>query len=388
VCRHPGRVLAVGGIAVLLAAAGGRRLQVSTSFRSWFSPSAQVIVADRAINERFTGTSTIRLLVEGDAPGAIADPRTLRVIAGLQRLLAREPAVTATLSVADYIKVLNRAMHEGAPRAYRVPTIRKLVAQYFELFGPEQVGRLVTADRRAAAIHALARSDDARRAEALFARLRRFAARRSPPGVTVSIAGGELAQLSATNATVVREKLANMLQVGLVILVLASVVFRSPVGGLIVLAPLACAAAVNLGLMGWLRIPLSFANATFTAMGVSLGADFAIYLIFRLREEVASRPLVDAIHEALRTSGKAIFFVASAIAAGYLTLLVSGFALWRQLGFHVALMMGVSALATLTVLPALVLVRTPRFLRAADEQRASELTGSGRLRGRAAGSSR
>ena len=366
VCRRPRLVLCVAALAVLAAAAGAPRLRVNTSFRSWFSPTADVIVADRAINQRFTGTSTIRLLIEGDAPDALVDPRVLRGMLGLQRILAHHAAVTATLSVADYIKVINRAMHDDAPRSYRVPGNRKLIAQYLEFLGPGQLGRLLSADQSKAAVYALSRSDDARWAERLFDHLRAFAQKRFPPGITVGIAGGELAQMSATNQSVVREKLVNMLQVSLVIFVLSSLVFRSPVGGLVVLAPLACAAAVNLGLMGWLGIPLSLATATFTAMGVSLGADFAIYLIFRLREEVRDRPLVAAIHEALRTSGKAIFFVASAIAAGYLTLLVSGFALWRQLGFHVALMMGVSALATLTVLPALVLVRTPRFLRAGD----------------------
>jgi predicted RND superfamily exporter protein len=119
---------------------------------------------------------------------------------------------------------------------------------------------------------------------------------------------------------------------------------------------------VNLGVMGWVGSWLSFATATYTSMGVSLGADFAIYLLFRLREEMRSQPMEGAVRETFRTSGRAIFFVASAIAAGYATLLVSGFALWRQLGGYVALMMAASALATLTVLPALALLTRPRFL--------------------------
>ena len=64
----------------------------------------------------------------------------------------------------------------------------------------------------------------------------------------------------------------------------------------------------------------------------------------------------------MRSSGRAIFFVASAIAAGNATLLVSDFALWRQLGGYVSLMMTTSCLATLTVIPALVLIFRPRFL--------------------------
>ena len=123
------------------------------------------------------------------------------------------------------------------------------------------------------------------------------------------------------NSTVVQEKLQNILQVGAVIFVLSALVFRSIVGGLLVLAPLCCAAIVNLGLMGWFGTWLSFATATYTSMGVSLGADFAIYLLFRVREEERrGATFEEAVRTALLTSGRAIFFVASAIAAGYAAL--------------------------------------------------------------------
>jgi len=164
----------------------------------------------------------------------------------------------------------------------------------------------------------------------------------------------------------VREKLLNILQVSAVIFALSALAFRSLVAGLLVLSPLACAVAVNLGTMGWVGSWLSFATASYTAMGVSLGADLAIYLLFRLREELRDRPLEEALRESLRTSGRAIFFVSSAIAFGYAALLASGFALWRQLGAYVALMISASALATLTVLPAIILLLRPRFLRAAE----------------------
>ena len=114
-------------------------------------------------------------------------------------------------------------------------------------------------------------------------------ARALPPGVRVEVGGGELAQASANNDTVVRHKLENMGQVSAVIFALSSLVFRSFAAGLLVLAPLVCAVLVNLGVMGWIGSWLSFATASYTSMGVSLGADFAIYLLFRLREEVRSR---------------------------------------------------------------------------------------------------
>jgi hydrophobe/amphiphile efflux-3 (HAE3) family protein len=361
VVARPGAVLLGALAAVGAVAIGVARLEVNTSFRSWFGRDEPVMVAERAIRERFTGTSTIRVRVEADADQGVVAPRTLRGIAELERAFSDEPDVTATLSVADYLKVMHRAMSgETAPDA--LPEDPDLIAQYLLLYGPTDLERVLTADGRAAAIHALARSDDVEWVDGVFARLREVGARAFPPGVRVEVAGGELAQASANNETVVREKLENMLQVSAVIFALSSLVFRSLAAGLLVLAPLACAVLANLGAMGWLGSWLSFATATYTSMGVSLGADFAIYLLFRLREEMRSQPMEGALRETFRTSGRAIFFVASAIAAGYATLLVSGFALWRQLGGYVALMMAASALATLTVLPALVLLTRPRFL--------------------------
>jgi len=347
---------------VTAAGLGILRLEVNTSFRSWFRPDAPVILADNQIRRHITGTSTIRVLVEGRDADAILEPSALQTIGSLQDLLAAQSQITGTLSIADYLRSMNRAMHDGQPGSYRLPSSRDLAAQYLLLFDSADLTRVVTPDYRAAVIYALSRSDDVRWVEDLFSRLRAVAARTAPPTLRVEVAGGELAQAAATNGTVVREKILNMIQVGCVIFLLTALVFRSASAAMLVLAPLACAAIVNVGLMGWLGSWLSFTTASYTAMGVSLGADFAIYLLFRLREEVRRSDLASALQETLRTSGRAIFFVAAAVAAGNATLLFSDFQPWRQLGGYVALMMASSALATVTLLPALILLTRPRFL--------------------------
>ena len=363
VLAQPRAVLFGALLVIGMATVGIFRIEVNSAFRSWFDADAPVIAADNAIRARFTGTSTIRVLIEGDAPDALLDPAVLRGMAALQRTFREEEAITGTLSLADYVQVMNRALHDGAPEALAVPETREAVEQMLLLFEPEDLSRVASADRATGEILALSRQDRVAWVEALFARLRVVAAREFPPGVRVEIGGGELGQAAANNSTVVIHKLENMGQIAAVIFSLSSLVFGSLAAGLLVLAPLTCAALVNLGVMGWIGSWLSFATASYTAMGVSLGADFAIYLLFRLREEVrAGASLEVAIAEALRTSGRAIFFVASAIAAGNATLLASDFALWRQLGGYVSLMMTTSCLATLTLVPALALLVRPRFL--------------------------
>lgn len=350
-------------IVVGVAATGIPLLQVNTSFRSWFLADAPVILADREIREGFTGTSTIRVLISGDSADAMLDPQVMSGIAALQRALDREENVTGTLSIAGFLASMNRGFHDGNVSEHRVPNSKELIAQYVLLYGSGDLERVLTSDGRAAAVYALSRSDDVAWVERVFQRLHIVGAREFPPTARVHVAGGELAQAVAMNSTVVSEKLQNMLQVALAIFFLSSCVFRSVIAGVLVLAPLVCAAIVNLGLMGWLGTSLSFATATYTAMGVSLGADFAIYLLFRIREESRSAgKFDDSVRVALLSSGRAIFFVASAIAAGYVVLTSSTFVPWRQLGIYMSLMMASSAAATLTLIPALVLTLRPRFL--------------------------
>jgi outer membrane lipoprotein-sorting protein len=134
--------------------------------------------------------------------------------------------------------------------------------------------------------------------------------------------------------------------------------------GLLILVPLTLAVLANFGLMGLTGIRLNIATAVISAMAVGIGADYAIYLISRLREELARG--VDervAFRGALVTAGKAILFVASAVAGGYGVLVFSyGFYIHMWLALLIATAMLVSSLGALTILPSLIIACRPRFV--------------------------
>jgi predicted RND superfamily exporter protein len=131
----------------------------------------------------------------------------------------------------------------------------------------------------------------------------------------------------------------------------------------LVTTPLATAVLINFGEMGAVGIPLDVMTAPIAAMAVGIGSDYAIYFLFRFREELAvSATRALALESALRTSGKAIVYVSSAIAGGYLVLCASGSVFHLELGLMVALAMVVSSLAAISLLPALLLLAEPAFL--------------------------
>src|SRR5262249_7437681 len=136
---------------------------------------------------------------------------------------------------------------------------------------------------------------------------------------------------------------------------------------LFILAPLIFALTATLGLMGFTGTPLSVATASFAAMAVGIGADFAIYMLFRMREDLSSgSSLRSAVSSALQSSGRAVFFVSVAVVVGYSVLALSGFRVWEYLGLLTAMMVAVAAVSALTILPSIVIWVKPRFVNPAS----------------------
>ncbi len=366
VSSRPRLVLLIAGLVSLVAAIGATRIHVDTSFKRQFPTGHQVRVADDMLARTFSGTSTLVFLVEGETPNALHEPDALTAIEGLQRFAETDASVGKTLSIVDYVKEMHRALNGGDANLAVVPPSADLVGQYLFLYamsgGPEDLNSQIDADHRRAAVRVFLRKDSTDYGEHLLARVRTHIAQTFPPGLNVRYSG-TIASSAALTETMVNGKVLNMMQIALIIVLVSGVVLRSLLGGILVATPLAVAVLVNFGAMGLLGIPLDIMTSPIAAMAVGIGSDYAVYFMFRFREELAvSRTQQLALASTMQTSGKAIVYVSSAIAGGYLVLCISGFVFHIELGVLVALAMIVSSLAAITVLPALLLVTRPAFL--------------------------
>ena len=67
------------------------------------------------MDQHLGGTSTGYLVVQSPNENVMKDPVMLREIEGLQRTLEKDPLVGKTFSVVDYVKWINRALHNDDP---------------------------------------------------------------------------------------------------------------------------------------------------------------------------------------------------------------------------------------------------------------------------------
>jgi len=354
------------GVVVLLLLVGIQVLVVDNSLKGNFKPDSLVRTDDVPLNAGMGGTNTLYLLIEGPEADSIKNPAALRAMEAVQRHLQEKyQLVGKTQSLADFMRKMNKAMHADDPKEDRLPDTRELNAQYLLLYSmsgdPGDFDTYVDYEYKAAVIWAYLKTDSTAYIEDIIADLRPFVAKQFPPGYTISIGGG-MAQGAALNEVMVKGKLLNIGMIAASIYLISSLVLRSALAGLLVLIPLSLAVLANFGVMGLTGIRLDIGTAAVSAMAVGVGADYAIYLIYRLREEVQKHGACDeALRVALATAGKAVIYVALAVGLGYSILMFTGFGMHTRLGFLVAAAMAMSCLSAITLLPAVLCIIRPRF---------------------------
>ena len=373
---HRRRVFAGAGVFALIMVAGAANVRIDNSLRSFFSSDLAARVDDRLLNDRLAGTNSFYVLVEGASDDAIKDPAVLAAMAKTQDWLARQPGVGHTLSLVDMLKQINRGMTGGVTGAGGgggvLPQDPGLIAQYLLLYSmsgePGDFDGLVDYGYRNAIIQAFVKTDSSAFVADLDARIKPVIAANFPPGVKVRL-GGSITTPTAMNEVMVSGKIKNILQIYAMVFVVSALLFRSlSLAGLILL-PLLFTTVSVFGVMGMAGIPLQIATATVSALAIGIGADYAIYMTWRLREELranGNRGGADearAIRATYASAGKAVMFVATAVGAGYAVLMASaGFNIHIWLGLLTVLSMVVAALSTLTLFVAALLVVRPAVI--------------------------
>ncbi|MGB1860423.1 MAG: efflux RND transporter permease subunit [Arenicellales bacterium] len=147
-----------------------------------------------------------------------------------------------------------------------------------------------------------------------------------------------------------------MLGIALMLLIL----FRSLRLAVIGIAPNLLAAAIILGVMGWARIPLDMMTITIASITLGIAVDNSIHYIYRFRSEIGRvGDYVETLHYCHANIGRAIFYTAITIIAGFSILVLSNFLPTIYFGVFTALGMAMALLASLTLLPRMILWLRP-----------------------------
>jgi predicted RND superfamily exporter protein len=355
--RRPRQVLVVAVALSCVACFGIVRLRVDTNHINFFSPQHPLGQSARVIDGELSGIYSFQVMLEGPAE-SLGTPANLQRMQQLERDLRALDGVKKTRSVADYVRRVNRELHDGDPAADTIPSDAATVAQELFVFtlggeGRHELERVVASDYSRAQIDVKLRSMSS---DLVLQLIDRADARAKEifagTGITPTTTGsGRL--FSTLDHYLVSSQLSSFGTAFFTVFGVIFIIFRSARFGFLTIAPNLLPVLAVLGIMGFLGISMNIATVMVASVALGVVDDDTIHFINRYRREVAEGATTDeAIQTATVHEGRASLTTAVINSLGFGVLLLSEYKPTAWFGGLLGLTMTVAFLAEVFILPA------------------------------------
>jgi uncharacterized protein len=312
-------------------------------------------------------------------------PDVLRWMATLQEHLLTitsedgRSLVGKSNSLADIVATVHRDLYQGTPEQYRIPDTFNAVGQCLSQFEnghrPHDLAHFAptggpSAYRDTSLWVQLKTGDNADMSRVVTA-LDDYLADSPPPAVLEP----DPRWFGLTYINVVwQEKMVwGMLEAFggsfLVVFLLMTALFRSPLWGLLSMIPLTLTIGSIYGVIGIIGKDYDMPVAVLSSLTLGLAVDFSIHFLARSRELYAEHGTWEAtLPHVFSEPARAIMRNIIVIAAGFTPLLLAPLLPYRTVGILLATILLVSGFATLVVLPALMRLLEKRLFKGARPQ--------------------
>ena len=146
----------------------------------------------------------------------------------------------------------------------------------------------------------------------------------------------------------------------LAILLMFIVLFRSIVLAILATIPNALSAALVLGIMGWMGVPMDMMTITIAAIVIGIAVDNSIHYVHRFKTEFRTdNNYLETMKRCHGSIGKAIYYTGVTIIFGFAILALSEFIPSIYFGLLTGLAMAVALFLNLTLLPLLIITLKP-----------------------------
>lgn len=389
--RHGGKVLIIAALLAVVSAIGITRLRVENSFVNYFSSRTEIYQGLRLIDEKLGGTNPLDVIIKFDAEqeyGKLEDDAGVEDEEGFDDLdamfgdiemdpadawftsfkvdrikdvhdyLTELPAIGKVLSLASVLRIAED-LNEGEEfDAFELAIINKRMPAEMK---SSMIAPYISIDNNEARISMRIKDSlpDLRRKE-LLDKITHDLQTKFGLSTDEFQVTGLLVLYNNMLQSLFRSQILTLGVVMLGISLMLLILFQSASLAVIGIIPNILAAAIILGLMGLLNIPLDMMTITISAITIGIAVDNSIHYIYRFREEYARRQdYLQTLHYCHANIGRAVFYTAMTIIVGFSILVMSNFIPTIYFGILTALAMFIALLAALTLLPKLILMWKP-----------------------------
>ena len=315
------RTLVVVSFALVLVAAlaAASRVRISTDTVHAFPDDSPVRVDFDAINSTLDGATSFSVVIDAGYREAFADPAQLRELESLQRWLERQPEVGGTTSIADWVKLLQRAASGGEPDAFELPTMSSLIGGLLLVGRSDEQDDLLDAAWQHANLIVRTPRPATADLQALVARLETRLLELPAP-MTAHVTGQAIVFQSLWDDVAMRQAQSIALSL-VVVFVILSLLFVSARAGLRALAPTLIPVAGYFAVLWLTGVPLNLATSVVGPMALGFALNDTLHYFVRFAFE--ARSLADeqaATVRALVTVGRPMTYSTLAICFAFLAL--------------------------------------------------------------------
>ena len=348
------RRLLIGGACVFLAVCivGMSRIRVAAEIPDLRADNP-VRRDYEAINARFGGANQLRILLETDVPDAFLEPANLGQVQALQEWLESQPEVGETISIADYVALLHRAMGDDAGRdPSALPETKRLVSQLLLFGASPETKRFADARYQTANVLVFAKVGNSDALADVVARIDRRL-EELPQHLRASVTGSAVL-LGRVVDDVSWGQFTSLTSAFLQIYLVLVLMFMSFRVGLLALLPNAVPIFAYFGVLGFTGITLNPMTSLVGSLALGVVVDDTIHFFHRFNLE--ARRLADerkAAGAALRALIRPVTFTTVGLCAGFLVLTLSEQRAEAQFGLLASLIFGFGWLCDAVLSPAL-----------------------------------
>jgi len=350
--KHRNLIFVVSVTLFLLALAGITRIHVSTESITNFAPDSEVRKGFDIVNDKLGGANNFYIVLEGSHREAFKEPANLRQLQELQAWLHEQPEIGGTLSIADYLMLINQAFNDNDPAFHTIPDNKRLITQLLFLSASEELDRIVDSRYQLTNLVVRSRVINSDRMTDLIERIEDRLAQ-LPEQIKATVTGNPVLISETLTNIIVGQARSVGLALVFVYLILA-VMFMSQRIGFVALLPNILPVAVYFGSLGFFGISLNPSTSLIAPMVLGIAIDDTIHYFSRFNREVHQHANDrKATLLAMKAVGRPVTFTSVGLCLGFLVLMNSELRMQAQVGIMASYALAIAWLCDFLLTPAL-----------------------------------
>ena len=340
-------------------------LRVETSNEEFLGKEHEAVQILEITSEYFSGDMNLMVEFDTGRRDGLKDPAVLNAMLDLETFLL-DHGVSKTFSLTTLVRQMNQRFNADQQAFYVIPEERAVISQLLLLFTFQggTMGDMALGDFSAGTVTGLYKMNSSADVAELAGAVQAYLDEHFPEDGDLKVRMiGATVLMDRMFSQMTRSQLVGLATTVGAVTLLVMLLMGSIVAGLIAAIPLILTVTFSMGIMAYTGQPLDMMTLMVSVVAVGIGVDYSIHFISRFRREYREdRNAERALQKTIQTTGRGITYNALTVALGFFILVFASFKGVRTFGWQIALTMGVSALSAISIIPAILVQWTPKFL--------------------------